>query len=331
VSGVNFIILAHQAPDQLARLTHRLAHPNVRCFVHVDARTSLAPFEAGLASQAHVHLLRNRVACAWADFSLVEATNRCIDEVLRSGNEGHTVLLSGQDYPLHSVEHIVAFFARDHSVDYMEAKKITRDDQGFFAGHYQRHITYRFNVSHEPGEFVLLPPLFSREWLTYATLWGLLKVFARSERNRRTMLSWPFLRQLDVLRERRQPPLPFYGGSQWWALSHRTLTKTRAYCVANPQIDAFHRYSQVPDEHYYHSVVAHLAQQDPSIRLAPPLTYTTWLPYHFNPTTFVDCPEHVAELQRSAATHLFARKLDMRLDTAIFARLDALAETPTSS
>jgi hypothetical protein len=69
---IDYLIRAHTAPEQLARLVERLDDGDVRFYVHVNRLSDDEVFEAmraRLAGREHVTWLP-RVACRWGGFSL---------------------------------------------------------------------------------------------------------------------------------------------------------------------------------------------------------------------------------------------------------------------
>ena len=108
-----YIILAHKLPNQLLRLIERLDADWVTFFVHIDKKTDDAIFRQiaeGVSHRRNVHLLK-RYACYWGGFGVVEAALEGLRQVvLHQLQPSHILLLSGQDYPLHSNEAIRRFF-----------------------------------------------------------------------------------------------------------------------------------------------------------------------------------------------------------------------------
>src|SRR5205823_3231614 len=98
-----YIICAHRAPDQLARLAHRLSGTDTHLFVHIDKKTDDATWGRmvqGLDSAPNVHWME-RQNCYWGGFSVLSAILNSIHQVAASGlRPDHTVLLTGQDYPI---------------------------------------------------------------------------------------------------------------------------------------------------------------------------------------------------------------------------------------
>src|SRR4051794_27957722 len=111
---LDYLIRAHMAPEQLARLVCRLDADDSRFYIHVNRRTDDEVFEAmrsHLSGRENVTWLP-RVACYWGGFSLLKATLVGIEAILATGDlPDHAILLSGQDYPLRPVAEIEAYLA----------------------------------------------------------------------------------------------------------------------------------------------------------------------------------------------------------------------------
>jgi hypothetical protein len=110
--AVAYVLLAHQAPEQVARLVSHLA-PNP-VFVHVDsgvAPATFAQFEAALSAYPNAQLIA-RHRSAWASWGIVQASLEGLGRALSSGKAwSHVALISGQHYPLATPGQIDEFLA----------------------------------------------------------------------------------------------------------------------------------------------------------------------------------------------------------------------------
>lgn len=111
-----YVILAHHKPEQVLRLIDRLAPAPV--FLHVDAGAAPGVNErlvAGAAQRPAITLLPRRRS-GWASWGQVEPA---LDGFRAAHERGaaHTVLMTGQDYPLVAAAEIEAFLGQhvDHS------------------------------------------------------------------------------------------------------------------------------------------------------------------------------------------------------------------------
>lgn len=209
---IAYLIRAHHRPRQLARLIARLRTPTARFFVHVNARTpeeTYAEMRDAVPGASDVRWLP-RVRTYYGGFSLVRATLVGVDEILREEPlPGHTVLLSGQDYPLRPAAEIERFFEDRRGLSFLE--------------HFQLPVADRW-----PGENGGLDRIrgFYLERFSYRT----------------RLLRVPFVR-------RRFPAgLTPYGGSAWCALATNALVELGRFAKESPGALAFFRHVKIADE-----------------------------------------------------------------------------------
>jgi len=101
---INYIILTHKSPKQLERLIAKLDDEEATFFVHIDLKTNIEQFK--YLQKENVIFLEDRVDVAWGDFTIVQATLNAMKSVVARKNNGYTILLSGQDYPIKSKKEI---------------------------------------------------------------------------------------------------------------------------------------------------------------------------------------------------------------------------------
>jgi hypothetical protein len=68
---IAYLILAHNNPGHLARLTQALVTPNTAIFIHIDKKTDIRPF-LEIAGE-NIQFTPERVAVYWGDYSTTEA------------------------------------------------------------------------------------------------------------------------------------------------------------------------------------------------------------------------------------------------------------------
>jgi hypothetical protein len=214
---IDYLIRAHTAPEQLARLVRRLDEGDVRFYIHVNRLTgeeTFAAMQAGLAGRENVVWLP-RVACYWGGFSLLRATLVGIDAILASGDlPDHAVLLSGQDYPLKSPAEIEAHLAARSG----------------------RNLLHHFRLP-------------AREWAGEGGGLNRLRYphFERV-RYRTRLLRLPLRRRLP---EGLEP----HGGMSFWALTGETLAWLRRFLAGRPDVLRFFRRTKMPDELIFQTVL----------------------------------------------------------------------------
>jgi hypothetical protein len=124
---IAYIILAHQLPNQLARLVSRLDAPSISFFIHIDANTddaTHAEMVDGMIGQYNVHFLP-RHQSAWGGWGAVAAMLEGLEQVIRAKVlPDYVILLSGQDYPLRTPKDIEAFLAEHRGTSFIDASQL---------------------------------------------------------------------------------------------------------------------------------------------------------------------------------------------------------------
>jgi len=214
-----YLIRAHHAPELLARLVRRLDGPNVRFYVHVNARTEEKVFRemvAALDGIPNVWWLP-RLKCYYGGFSLVRATLLAIREI--GGAEtpfDYGILLSGQDYPLRRPEEIEAFLRGQDGRSFLASYRLPSDNWREERGGLDR---------------------YERWWserLAYRT--------------RLLPLPLPGRRRLPL-------GLEPYGGSAFWCLSREALAYVHRFVQEHPELVEFFEHTKIPDELFFQTIL----------------------------------------------------------------------------
>jgi hypothetical protein len=146
------LILAHNNPEQLARLVARLQHPSTHIFIHIDARVNIDAFNE-ITQQSSVYFIQKRLATVWGNYSIVQATFNAMEEIMQTGERySHINLLSGQDYPIIAADTAYQFFSNYSGKSFMWSDLIFND---------WIHGQNRINVYHLgdynfKGKFILM-------------------------------------------------------------------------------------------------------------------------------------------------------------------------------
>lgn len=122
-----YIILAHIQPAQLARLMRKLASPEDRFYVHVDAKTDFASFVAGMGDVATWECVTfiPRSQVYWGAFGQLEATlNGLRAAVAAPHSFEYAVTMTGRDYPIKPLAHIKEYVAARSGQVFLEARPL---------------------------------------------------------------------------------------------------------------------------------------------------------------------------------------------------------------
>ena len=280
------LILAHKNPAQLERLIDALTHPAFDVYIHLDKKTDIAPFRY-LADKQNVFFVANRAPVYWAGYGTIQATINGFRAILPNPAYDYINVISAQDFPLTSAEHIYRHFAENQGAEFITCESI-EDKWRDAATRVTRYHLINWRI---PGKFKL------EKWV-----------------NR-------FLGP-------RKFPIEGYklvGRSNWFTLSRGAANYFLDFIGRHPEVRRFFRYVWGADEFIFATVLYNSTFKD-SIRES--VIYVDWRGQtkgHPKVLTGKDLPEMLA------SGRLFARKMDMDVDSTLFDLLEKhIAQLPTS-
>ena len=240
---IAYLILTHDSPRHLQRLVEAIASPSSVCFIHIDQKSDLCLF-SHLESQ-NVVLIDSRMAVYWGDFSMVEATLMLIRQALADPRGfDRFVLLSGKDYPLHSVSYIESFFQQQPAIEFINLVQMPAEAE---RKHMWR-LTHRMIRPQDPWGVQLIKTLTNK-----------LRIGA-------------VLRHLSY--EKNLGHLTPYAGDQWWALSRDACQYIRNFVEKEPMIVDFFKDTFCPDEMFFQIILGNSSFFKP--RIHRNITYVNW-------------------------------------------------------
>lgn len=236
---IAYLIVTHDNPAHLARLTRALSSSASSIFIHVDQKSEIAEFTR--AQNANVHFIQDRVRVYWGDFSQVEATLNLLKSALSAPERfDYFVLLSGADYPLRSASYIGSFFARHAGQEFIDIAPLGSQP---LKSHLSRIAIYRSRPS---------DPL-------------VLRLSAKLAR----VLKIPLRRDYEAALGTLVP----YGGSTWWALSRQACEYIQSFLILEPRVVEFFKHTRCPDEIFFQTILGNSPFKAKTLRS---LTYTDW-------------------------------------------------------
>ncbi|MFA6150501.1 MAG: beta-1,6-N-acetylglucosaminyltransferase [Chitinophagaceae bacterium] len=309
----NYIITAHKNPQQLARLVHSLNDHNAAFYIHINADVDIAPFEAVL-SFPYVFFIQDRVKCIWGNFGLVQATINVMTFIAETNTEGWCIWLSGQDYPVKNAEQREAVLAQNEGFNFIDLNPV---EYVLPTQWKKRLLYYRFTPSQKQYDYFLLPGIFTIHFLKHFPQ-NLAKIFLLLSKG--ITLNTIF----SKIKHKRTHPVNIapYGGSTWWALNFATLKKVVSFIRANTAFVQYHQDTSIPDELFFQTIINHLCQTDPSIKIKPSLTFVNWNLTNAGSSPAVFTAENYSEIMQLPETKIFARKFDAEVDSAILDLID---------
>jgi len=305
---LNYVILVHKNPLQLSRLVKRLSATDVHFYIHIDKAVSSQPFKDILAPYSNLHFVeeKDRVNITWGDFSMVQATLNIMKMILSEKKSGYCILLSGQDYPIKSNDYISDFFTKNDGINFISSKSIPWNHLWYDSG-MERIEFYHFHPKKNSKHNIFIPPISNKLFYRKRTI----------KQISRLLISKHFYKIWVIFKKREFPKfMSPYGGSQWWALPISTLNLIESYLKNNPEYINFHKYTQVPDEVFFHTLISSKISKN---LISDKVTYVNWTKGDiFSPAnlTFKDLDKI------KSIKELFARKFDETIDSKILDELD---------
>jgi len=311
----NYIILAHENPLQLFRLIKALDDNKSYFYIHVDKKIDVHDFKELIADYKNVIFVANRYDCVWGSISLVHATLSCMHEVVNDQRNGYCILISGQDYPVKNRESIDNYFNANNGCEFIDIKPIYEcwPDNKWV----QRYEYYTFYLSSKRQDSISIPYLFSKE---IHNLKNWKSIINRIIETKNINLFFEIVSNIIRKRKHAKHIIP-YGGSQWWALTIPTIKRILGFVQDNTSFVSYHKYTAIPDEVFFHTIIMYLATKDKDIKIKGTLTYTNWERKNVPlPVTFSS--DDLVELMNLPEDKLFARKFDINIDENIINEID---------
>jgi hypothetical protein len=225
-----YLILAHNNPRHFQMLLDAIADSNSTVFVHVDAKSSIAEFRG--EARSNVVFLDNRISIGWGGFSMITASLNLMRESLKCGEEhDYYCLLSGNDYPIKSVQYIRQYLQEHHGRQFMNLVEIPNDAVGKPISRVTKYC-----VSTESLQKYRVPRVIAHK-------------ISR------------LINKLDIQRgyQHALQGMKPYAGSQWWALTRPAVQHILEFVAANPRVVKFFRNIQIPDESFFHTIIGNSA------------------------------------------------------------------------
>jgi len=113
------IIIFHKNEASIDRLLKAMTHPDTDFYLHLDKKVNIEPY-LYLGKNQNTYFVENRKNARWAGYSQVEAIINSLDQIIESKIPYDFVnLLSGQDYPIKPISHIIDVLSKNIGKSFM--------------------------------------------------------------------------------------------------------------------------------------------------------------------------------------------------------------------
>jgi len=289
-----YLLIVHKNFDQVFRVIERLNIPDSHFLIHVDQKVKSATFQhvvKVLSSKPNITYM-DRQNVTWGAIGLTQVMCDAFALLIqRRFDFNFLVILSGQDYPIKTNDHIFATLCQYQGKQFIEQFPIPRDGWGIDSGR-DRYERYHFRLRNY--HFCYPPISYSNK-------------------------KYGFLRDL-LPHERRTIPgnLSPHGGSALFTLS-KTGVEFLVDYFSTPfgkRLFSFFRTVNLPEEVIFQTVLVNSDLKDTLIN--DNLQYIDWEAYGQHPSIMTT--EYFDALRKSEA--LFSRKFDITVDSKILDQID---------
>jgi len=239
--NIAYLILAHNNPGHLARLTQALATENSAIFIHIDKKADMRPFLQ--IARRNVHFTSKRVPVYWGDYSQIQAILTLVDTAMAmSQRYDYLVLLSGSDYPLRTAAQLEAHFVKYRGSEFI-------------------------NMVSMPSEAASKPLSRLTDYKPRQELKAKL-----AAQIRRVLVKAGIISRTRDYKACFDALTP-YAGSEWWALTHDACAYIQNFVARNRRIMKFFVNTSCPDEMVFQTILGNSPFKD---KVRRNLTYTDW-------------------------------------------------------
>jgi hypothetical protein len=271
-------------------LAHYFARAEADIWLHVDAATDEAEYQALAERTANLYLAVPRRRCWWGGFSGVLAVLAAAEAAQRTKAYDRFVYLTEDSVPLRPLQRLLACLAQN--VEYIELTCVETLATDASAPHLRgTHLRSRYEEFYCWDCDAMNPRRYPdyRNWIVTPKLE---KQIAR----------------LAQLRARGKTPLRrLWHGPPYWALSARAIEELLSRHRYDVNLRESFEFSAIPEEQYYHTI---LGNSPRPIATAPFML----MDFSRDPFVFRTEDELVAGQQHP---HLFAGKIDLRSESVI--------------
>lgn len=219
---IAYLIQAHKNLEQLKGLIAYLIDGRHYCFVHIDKKSAALykQLSSVYADNKSVFIVNDRVVVNWSGFSQVMATLMLMDSARQASVDFDRIhLMSGEDFPIQTLEYIDDFFEKNRYNEFIEYSSI---------GEYEwRLLQYNF--------------------LTESNKNRTLPVRAIQKTLREIQKIIPSRKVLENFE--------LYKGSSWFNLSREALEYIMIFLENNPNFINQFNYSACADEHFFQIIL----------------------------------------------------------------------------
>ncbi len=290
---IGFLILAHKNANQCLNLIDSLLHyKKAYVYVHVDLKADVVNFKLleTYKNNPRVEIINSRYKVYWGSYNQILATLALIQQSNKNKLLNYFCLLSAQDFPIKPLQLFANFLAENNGTEFMVNFKLP-DKQWDGEGGLNRLNFYWRNQKNKQKNFLS------------DKLDSIIYYFHK------------------ISGFRRKLKYTYYGGSNWFILTHHAIYHITEFIKNNPGYLKEYKHSRCADEMFIQSIL--LNSEFKNKVIAYDLRYVDWKSGPDFPKVFVT---YDFEKLISLENKFFARKFDEIIDAEILVKLKKYIE-----
>lgn len=152
---LSVLILAHKNEEQLLRLISSLQHEEIDIYIHLDRKWNIEDFfyDELKLKYKNVYIVKKRISAELDRWSLVEATYELLNTAFLKKYKYYS-LVSGQDYPIKSLDYIINKLKNDYPKFYVDCTPWQKKNwiyMKFCSTRIFQKLDYELNCKLRPG------------------------------------------------------------------------------------------------------------------------------------------------------------------------------------
>ena len=218
------IMQCHKGMEQINRIIEFFNDDSIDIYIHIDKKSNI---DSMINRKKNVNVLEERIDVKWGQFSQVEATLALFNAIKTSGKVYKYIhFISGQDYPIKTLEYIKKKFVSDNK-QYIECikmpvKTLVKNGADRYKVYYPQWI-----INRPKCLWKRVLRVAYREFVLFT------KVFERNMEN-----------------------IPeIYYGSQWFSITQECMEYILSYIESNKMYYEFFKNSIYSDEMFFQTII----------------------------------------------------------------------------
>lgn len=229
------MIIAHKNLEQLCHLVSVLQHDSLDIYIHLDKKWHVSEADIRKIMEANQRaVICNRRISGYLDtWSLCEIALELMGTAKRNGNYGYYYLLSGQDYPIKSIDTIVQYLNEQYPKPIIDCTPM-RKDNWIYSGF---------------------------KWIRFHAYYRLVERITNNRKLRKAMLLPAYAVQYVVTKLVGSPykwlmkeNCELYGGSAWWCLPGEIVDLCLREQADNTKILRAFKIKNTPEETFFQTM-----------------------------------------------------------------------------